>query len=303
MDIIKYLEKTGYKVEKKIGSGSFGKVYKGTHIVSKNEVAIKIEKAGKNQRLTSEKNLYSNLNGIDGLPQVIHYKEYKSNIILIMTLLGPSLDDLYKFCNNKFDLKTVTLIALQILDRIENIHNKNILHRDIKPDNFLIGIGNERSKIYIIDFGLSKKFIDNDNNHTIYKKSKNFTGSFRYSSIRNHKGIEQSRRDDLESIGYMLIHFIKGRLPWQGLKGSTKKERSKNIYKVKRNTTLEELCEGLPPELYQYMKYSRLLRFSELPDYEYLRSLFLNIIRTNNMKINNLFSWNIHAKKIKNVEP
>ena len=99
----------------------------------------------------------------------------------------------------------------------------------------------------------------------------------------------------------MLIHFLKGKLPWQGLKGSTKKERSKNIYKVKRNTSLEDLCEDLPPEFYKYMKYCRLLRFSELPDYEYLKSLFVNILRTRNLKANNVFSWNIRAKTINKI--
>merc|ERR1712196_156844 len=195
-----------------------------------------------------------------------------------MDYLGPSLDDLYEFCDSKFSLKTISMIGIQLIKRIETIHLNNIIHRDIKPDNFLIGTGKTKNKIYIIDFGLSKKYLEESGEHIEYKKNRSFTGSFRYSSIRNHKGIEQSRRDDLESIGYMLIYFLRGSLPWQGLKGSTKSKRSKNIFNVKRNTSLEQLCKDLPREIYSYMKYCRLLRFTQMPDYKYLRELFASIL-------------------------
>ena len=284
-----------FKILKRIGSGSFGIVYKGVDIKTDEFVAIKVETNTKAPRLEYEKKLYRLLSNHKGIPQIKWNGIINEKSVLVMDYLGPTLDDLYKFCDSEFSLKTVGMIALQILDRVEFIHNHNILHRDIKPDNFLIGSGKKKNRIYIIDFGLSKKY-RTESKHNEYKKGKSFSGSFRYSSIRNHKGIEQSRRDDLESIGYMLIYFLKKKLPWQGLKGSTKSKRSKSIFKVKRNTSLEVLCEGLPRELYYYMKYCRLLRFKQDPDYTYLKSLFINIFKENSYTYDNIFDWNIVAK-------
>ena len=191
------------------------------------------------------------------------------------------------------------MIGIQVLNRIEALHNSGYLHRDIKPDNFLIGTSDKKSRIYMIDLGLSKRYMK-DGKHIDYNTNKSFTGSFRYSSIRNHKGIEQSRRDDLESIGYMLIFFVKGCLPWQGLKGSTKSKRSANILNVKNSTSLETLCEGLPREFLLYMKYCRLLRFPQQPDYVLLRDLLITLFKNCNYKLDFIYDWNIVAKKKKN---
>ena len=291
-----------YEIVKKIGSGSFGNVYKAIDKSTNEFVAIKIEDNNKNKvlRLEYEMELYKELDNIVGVPNIKYYSTIDEHNILIMDFLGPSLDDLFEFCECKFSLKTVCMIALQILDRIESIHTHNIIHRDIKPDNFLIGTGKTKNKIYIIDFGLSKTIISNDK-HIEYKKSKSFTGSFRYSSIRNHKGIEQSRRDDLESIGYMLIFFLKGKLPWQGLKGSTKSKRSKQIFKVKRNTSILDLCKNIPKEFFDYIKYVRLLQFKEKPNYKFLKNLFINIFSNNNFIYDNIFDWNIIAREKKKL--
>ena len=219
-----------YNIIEKTGSGSFGTVYKATD-QNQNYVAIKIELEKNVDRLKYEIDLYKDLNSKFniGIPKIKNNYNIDGYNVLVMDFLGPSLEDLFEFCNYKFSLKTVAMIALQILDRIEYVHNHSIIHRDIKPDNFLIGTNKNKKNIFIIDFGLSTKIIDNDLNHILYKKIDSFTGSFRYSSIRNHRGIEQSRRDDLESIGYMLIFFLKGELPWQGLKGSTKKKVKTNF--------------------------------------------------------------------------
>ena len=218
--------------------------------------------------------------------------------ICIMDYLGPSLEDLFEFSDKSFSVKTVLMIGIQVLNRIEELHNAGYIHRDIKPDNFLIGIGKKKSRIFMIDFGLSKQIIKN-NNHIEYRTDRNFTGSFRYSSIRNHKGIEQSRRDDLESIGYMLIFFLKGKLPWQGLKGSTKSKRSTCIFNVKNTITLAQLCEGLPSEFLLYMKYCRLLRFHQKPDYDLLRNLFIVLFKNNQYTLDYIYDWNIVAKQKK----
>ena len=167
-----------------------------------------------------------------------------------------------------------------MIQRIKVVHEERIIHRDIKPDNFMTG-GNEATKntIYIIDFGLSKKYFSNSmKKHIPYIEGKNLTGTARYASLNTHLGIEQSRRDDLESLGYMLIYFKK-KLPWQGLIGTTKKEKYKKIKNKKLETSFETLCDEFPSEFLVYMNYCRELKFYQRPDYDYLRSLFKNLYK------------------------
>ena len=139
---------------------------------------------------------------------------------MVMDLLGPSLEDLFNFCNRRFTMKTVLMLADQMISRVEYVHNKSFIHRDIKPDNFLMGIGRHCNKLFIIDFGLAKKYRDiRTRQHIGYREDKNLTGTARYASVNAHLGIEQSRRDDMESLGYVMMYFNRTSLPWQGLKG------------------------------------------------------------------------------------
>ena len=288
----------GYKLVKKLGKGAFGIVYKAIDNETKSIVAIKIETKNNVSRLHHEKKIYELVKNETGFPKIYKMIKSKLNNIFIMDYLGPSLEDLFDFCNNKFSIKTVLMIGIQILNRIESIHKVGFIHRDIKPDNFLIGTVTRKSRIYMIDLGLSKKYVENET-HIPYRSDKGFTGSFRYSSIRNHKGIEQSRRDDLESLGYMLIFFLKGKLPWQGLKGSTKSERSKNIANVKGSISLNDLCEDIPKEFLLYMKYCRILRFKQVPDYNLLRDIFIALFKKKDYKLDFIYDWNIVAKQKK----
>lgn len=290
---------SNYEIIKKIGTGAFGVVYKAIDKNTNELVAIKVEELKKSSRLDFEYRIYKEINDNVGFPEIYDFRKTKKNYICIMECLGPSLEDLLDFCGKKFSLKTTLMIGIQILNRIESIHNAGIIHRDIKPDNFLIGIGKNKSRIYLIDFGLSKRYIL-EGQHIEYSTDKSFTGSFRYSSIRNHRGIEQSRRDDLESIGYMLIFFLKGTLPWQGLDGSTKEKRSSNIFKVKYDTSLIDLCNDIPREFLLYMKYCRLLKFKQKPDYDLLRNLFICLFKKHNYNLDYIYDWNIVAKNKKN---
>lgn len=188
---------------------------------------------------------------------------------MVMDFLGPSLEDLFQSCKRQFDLKTVLMIAIQLVSRIQKVHEERLIHRDIKPDNFLIGgTDTTRDNIYIIDFGLAKCYKNTEGVHIPYKDGKNLTGTARYASIATHKGIEQSRRDDLECIGHVLLYLLKGQLPWQGLPGRSKNEKYNNIKKKKCETPLSELCKGDPVEFQEFMEFCRDLKFDETPDYE-----------------------------------
>lgn len=204
-----------YRVGRKIGSGSFGEIYLGTNIQTNEEVAIKLESVrSKHPQLLYESRIYRILQGGTGIP-VIHWYGVEGDYnVLVMDLLGPSLEDLLQFCSRSFSIKTVLMLADQMISRIEYMHSKNFLHRDVKPDNFLIGLGRKANQVYAIDFGLAKKYRDpKTNQHIPYREGKNLTGTARYASINTHLGIEQSRRDDLEGLGYVFIYFLKGSLP------------------------------------------------------------------------------------------
>ncbi|KAJ1954140.1 serine/threonine protein kinase, partial [Linderina pennispora] len=178
------------------------------------------------------------------------------------------------------------------LSRIEYIHNKSFIHRDIKPDNFLMGIGRRTNLVHVIDFGLAKKYRDpRTHMHIPYRENKNLTGTARYASINTHLGIEQSRRDDLESLGYVLMYFLRGSLPWQGLKAATKKQKYDRIMEKKMSTSTEELCRGFPPEFAVYLNYARSLRFDDKPDYTYLKRLFRDLFVRSDFKYDYLFDW------------
>tara|TARA_B110000211_G_C14019479_1_gene526981 strand:+ start:50 stop:964 length:915 start_codon:yes stop_codon:yes gene_type:complete len=292
-----------YKIIKKIGEGAFGKVYKGLHRETKECVAIKIEKKTETtiNRLKHESLVYDYFRNTVGFPKIYKFIERKRDLVFIMEFLGPNLEELYNYCNKKFTLKTVLMIAIQILNRIEKLHNRGFIHRDIKPDNFLIGVKKKKkSRIFLIDLGLSKKYTTNNGKHIPYNDKKNFTGSYRYSSIRNHKGIEQSRRDDLESIGYMLIYFLINKLPWQGVGGANKRTKRNNIFKIKRDISLKVLCKNIPKEFLVYMKHCRSLKFTDKPDYKLLKELFINLFKTNNYKLDFVYDWNIVAINKKN---
>ena len=203
--------------------------------------------------------------------------------VMVMDLLGPSLEDLFASCKRNFDLKSVLMIAVQLIKRIEKVHEERIIHRDIKPDNFLIG-GTDatRDSIYIIDFGLAKCYKNSEGEHIPYKDGKNLTGTARYASIATHKGIEQSRRDDLETIGHVLLYLVKGQLPWQGLPGRSKNEKYNNIKKKKIETTLEELCRGYPSEFREFMEYCRQLKFEQEPNYRTCLNFFESCMQRHN---------------------
>lgn len=283
-----------YRLGRKIGSGSFGDIYLGTHITTQDEVAIKLEcKRTVHPQLLIESKYYKLMQGGIGFPKIKWCGSEGDYNVLVMELLGPSLEDLFNFCCRRFSLKSVLLLADQLITRIEDIHSRSLIHRDIKPDNFLMGLGRRGNLAYIIDFGLAKKYRDPRTlQHISYRENKNLTGTARYASINTHLGIEQSRRDDLESLGYVLMYFNRGSLPWQGLKGYNKWQKYERISEKKLSTPFDELCKDHPIEFQMFLRYCRELRFEEQPDYQHLRLMFRKLFRKQGFTYDYVFDWN-----------
>ncbi|MQM07738.1 hypothetical protein Taro_040583 [Colocasia esculenta] len=300
-----------YKLGRKIGSGSFGEIYLATHVDTFEIVAVKIEKTEtKHPQLLYEAKLYNALRGASGIANIRWSGINGEDNVLVLDLLGPSLEDLFVYCGRKFSLKSVLMLADQMITRIEYLHSKGYLHRDIKPDNFLMGLGRKANQASteircissILD--LQKDIVICPPIATFHTENKNLTGTARYASCNTHLGIEQSRRDDLESLGYVLLYFLRGSLPWQGLKAATKKQKYDKICEKKLSTPIEVLCKSHPVEFASYFHYCHSLTFDQRPDYGFLRRLFRDLFSREGHEFDYVFDWTIlkyqQAQRTKN---
>lgn len=282
-----------YKVIKKIGQGSFGRIYSCQDIKSNELYAMKVEQNSfQNNVLETESKYLAYLKGF-GIPEIKYFGHSEKYHILIETLLDRSLENLFSESHGNFNLKDISMIGIQVLDRLEYIHSKNIIHRDIKPDNFVIGKNNNKNIIYMIDFGLAKKYRNSETlEHIPYRMTKRLTGTARFASVNALKGGEQSRKDDLESLTYMLLYFLRGSLPWQGVSGLTKGEKYKKIYYMKKNIGAEKMFENLPNEFKEFYLNVQKLKFEQEPDYNLYRKLFTDVIEKNVGEVyDNYFTW------------
>ena len=281
-----------YKPEKKIGEGSFGKIYLSHNINTGEKFALKLENRNITPSLLEqEAYILCYLKG-EGIPFIKSFGISTEFNVLVMELLGKSLEYLFEKMNKKFSLKTVCMLGIQMITRLQYIHNKHILHRDIKPDNFIMGLDNNSWKVYLIDFGLSKKYRSSRTlKHINFAEHRKLIGTARYASINALAECEQGRRDDMEALGYVLMYFLKGNLPWQGLKINKREDRYRKIYEKKKETTAEELCKGFPKEFCEFVKYTRKLEFEEEPDYDYLRNLLKQVMKDKNYVMDYVYDW------------
>ncbi|CAJ2502555.1 Uu.00g099490.m01.CDS01 [Anthostomella pinea] len=284
-----------YRVGKKIGEGSFGVIFEGTNLLNNQQVAIKFEpRKSDAPQLRDEYRTYKILVGCPGIPNVYYFGQEGLHNILVIDLLGPSLEDLFDHCNRRFSIKTVVMVAKQMLSRVQTIHEKNLIYRDIKPDNFLIGRPGTKAAnvIHVVDFGMAKQYRDpKTKQHIPYRERKSLSGTARYMSINTHLGREQSRRDDLEALGHVFMYFLRGGLPWQGLKAATNKQKYEKIGEKKQTTPIKELCLGFPDEFNKYLTYVRNLGFEDTPDYDYLRELFTQALKNHGEVEDGEYDW------------
>jgi len=272
-----------YRVVSKISEGEFGEVFEGENIRSGEKVAIKFEYKHDNiKMLKNEAKIYQYLKNKDGFPQLKWFGSTEKMNYLVIDLLGYSLKNRLEYYN-KLCLKTVLLIGIQMINRIRVLHDNFLLHRDIKPDNFLFGLGEDTNKIYLIDLGLCKRYNFNGK-HIIQKNIKSLIGSPNFVSINIHKGIEPSRRDDLESCIYIITFMLLGKLEWLQQIDINK------IYALKRNF---DKCDLIPVFIREMIKNIRLIEFEDDPNYEYLINIMETELHVNDFKKDNKFEWNL----------
>jgi serine/threonine protein kinase len=281
-----------YRLGKKIGTGAFGEIFEGTDIFDNSSVAIKLEhNSVKYPQLLFEAKLLKSIPST-GIP-VMHWfgiaGEYNA---MVMDLLGQNLEDLYNYCAKNFTLKTIIMIIIQMIERLKHVHDNHYIHRDIKPENFLIGKDNTEKTIYLIDFGLAKRYRDEYTQiHIPLKENRNLTGTARYASCNAHNGLEQSRRDDMESIAYVILYFFRKKLPWQGLKCKDKNEKHAKIKELKMSITPEKLFEGIPKEFADYLTMVKKLGFEDEPAYKTYIQMFNKLFKAKEFEMDYIYDW------------
>ncbi|KAF8799930.1 kinase-like protein [Phlegmacium glaucopus] len=269
-----------YRLQRKLGSGSFAEIYAACDIFSGKDIAVKLELLqGAHGTLEHEFDIYKKLAGGTGIPFVHSFGVESSYNVM----------DLFVHCHFQFSIKTILLLASQLICCLRYIHSRNFIHRDLKPSNIIMGVGKHTNTVYIIDFGLSKAFRNpNTYLHIPYNGAQGLVGTATFASIHSHLGFELGRRDDLESLAYILIYFLRGSLLWQGLALKS----HDLVVESKQATSAHVLCQGLPEQLHIFLEYSHSLSFDDKPDYNYLYNLFNAPLLRDGFRSDLAFDWN-----------
>jgi serine/threonine protein kinase len=271
-----------YKLIQKINEGSFGTVFKAENNITKEIVAIKFEnKLEQIKSLKNEAKVYQYLGRLDGFPQLKMFGTTDKVNYLVMDLLGNSLFSIIKYYK-ALSLKTVLVLGIQIIHRMQTLHDKCLLHRDIKPSNFIFGNGNDTNKLFLVDFGFAKRY-DYNGKHIEEKNIKSIVGSVNFVSLNIHYGIEPSRRDDIESCIYIILTMLVGRLEWFD------KSDLDEIIQLKKQILI---VDDVPSFIKIMLYYVRTMKFDEKPDYDYLINLMKKEFNNNNFKNDGKFEWN-----------
>lgn len=282
---------------KLMNGGSFGQIFLGENVSTSEKVAVKIEHPGQIEQLLYEGQVYRKLKGGPGIPSVAWYGMHGSAFnVLVMDLLGPSLQDLLHDAGHKFSLKTVLLLIDQMLDTIQFVHEQNFVHRDLSSNNFMLGSGDNAHKLYLIDYGLTKKLesgrgFAGGKGVMRFRFARPMVGTARFCSIFCQRGEEEGRRDDMESLGYLWVYLLKGQLPWQGLQANSHAEKMEKILATKLATSLTTFCEGLPEEFLTYLTFVREMSQYAVPDYTAIKIMFHNLAKREGIEYDFLYDW------------
>ena len=289
-----------YKTIKKLGEGSFGKVYKAEY--NGEYYALKFESRSRTKSLLEmESTVMAYLQG-PNIPYIKSYGYSGDYNLLVMQYMDKSLEDILHI-RKTFSIKTTAMIGFQLIGVLHYIHDKNYIHRDVKPDNCVMGSDELNENLYLIDFGLAKKY---RSSRTLKQypmtRKKKLTGTARYASIHALEGFEQSRRDDIEAVGYVMAYLLRGGLPWQGLKIKTKENKYKNILEKKKEISSEELFKGFPIEFAEILDNVKKLEYLEEPEYEMLRNKLMSLCKRLNYKFDYIYDWTTDKDLLKRKE-
>ena len=299
---LKTISPTYSILDQRIGSGAFGTIYLCKNNKNGEILAAKVEKNdSRHPQLANEYKILTALKGNKGFPRVYGYVWGSGESVVIMQLLGANMETLMSGVKSKkFTMKTTLMFFLQSLLRLQVLHSKGFIHRDIKPENFLISKNALETDIFLLDFGLGKSFWSKSG-HIPFREKVEMIGTMRYISMNVHQGFEQSRRDDLESLCYLFVYFVKGELPWMNVKARSKREKYGKVFDIKRRCVPMEICKVFPEEIRKIFGYVLGLTFTQSPDYIFLSDLIRNLLKKYGYEEDYKYDWHSPPEFLENL--
>ena len=283
--------------DEKIGSGKYANVFKGLNMETGLDLAIKIKKQkyDESDHISNEAKIYEIFRGDELSKNYLPEIYFLSKDLIVMEMLGPSLEELFQKCSRKFSLKTVLMLADQMISILEYVHSKNIVHVDVSTNNFLFGLEKRSKTLCLIDFGLAFPFIDKEGKHILFSEDEHLRGTYMFASFFNNYGLEHTRRDDMVSLGYILLYFLSGTLPWEDFidKNPDSKWLEMDVKRLKNRFWRNLRTYDYPEEFMIYMEYNQELLFEAKPDYEYLRKIFNELFIKKGYARDYIYDWNL----------